>query len=134
MIDEIIKLKQWRVITETACGRIHQNKKLPNQDAMEIWQPVPTKLPLIVALSDGNGGPKSFRSHLGSLFAVKSALKILQRLIEQNINTKNLRSFSSFLEDKLPQQIVNEWKKKVEIHFKQNALTQQELNHLAQQR
>ncbi|MFM7713741.1 MAG: protein phosphatase 2C domain-containing protein, partial [Microcystis sp.] len=67
MKENIPQLK-WRCIGESVKGASHVRSGLPNQDAIRWFPESGIGLPLILAVSDGHGSAKSFRSDRGSRF------------------------------------------------------------------
>ena len=68
----------WRAIGRSVRGASHVRSSLPNQDAI-AWFPDSGKgPPLIVAVSDGHGSPRNFRSDVGSKIAVEITTKTCQ--------------------------------------------------------
>jgi hypothetical protein len=70
---------RWRAVGDTVVGATHRRAGIPNQDALLL--PAGAGLPLVVAVSDGHGSPKCFRSHLGSRLAVGVAALVLRDLL-----------------------------------------------------
>jgi serine/threonine protein phosphatase PrpC len=70
---------RWRAVGDTVVGATHRRAGIPNQDALLL--PASGGLPLVVAVSDGHGSPKCFRSHLGSRLAVGVAALVLRELL-----------------------------------------------------
>ena len=66
----------WKVVGRSVRGAMHVRKGLPNQDAFAIV-PSSDAAPLVVAVADGHGSPKSFRSDRGAAFAVRAAAEVL---------------------------------------------------------
>jgi serine/threonine protein phosphatase PrpC len=79
----------WRIIGESIQGASHKRSGQPNQDAIALSPASGDSLPLILAVSDGHGGAKYFRSDKGASFAVGAAIDTLLLFQE------NLVSFSS---------------------------------------
>ena len=72
---------KWNVLAQSVRGADHCRRDTPNQDAVE-WFPVSGQgPPLVVAVSDGHGSPKSFRSERGARFAVSVAVAEARRLL-----------------------------------------------------
>lgn len=65
-----------RIVTASVRGPVHVRDGLPNQDATACWEPDGAGAPVVVALSDGHGGPKSPRSDVGARFAVEIAVEV----------------------------------------------------------
>ena len=87
---------------------------MPNQDAIRWFPESGIGLPLILAVSDGHGSAKSFRSDRGSRFAVETAIKVIQEFFlssqSSDINFSALKDAAQRL---LPPRLVNEWRKAV---------------------
>lgn len=125
---------QWRCIGESVRGASHKRKSLPNQDAIKIS--FDHQLPIILAISDGHGSAKSFRSQTGSEIAVNKAIEAIQELfptISEQIEQQSFRPFSetvNLLENILPRKIVHKWKECID---NQSAITEEEWENLEQQ-
>jgi serine/threonine protein phosphatase PrpC len=113
MKENIPQLK-WRCIGESVKGASHVRSGLPNQDAIRWFPESGIGLPLILAVSDGHGSAKSFRSDRGSCFAVETAIKVIQEFFlssqSSDINFSALKDAAQRL---LPPRLVNEWRKAV---------------------
>lgn len=113
MKENIPQLK-WRCIGESVKGASHVRSGLPNQDAIRWFPESGIGLPLILAVSDGHGSAKSFRSDKGSCFAVETAIKVIQEFFlssqSSDINFSALKDAAQRL---LPPRLVNEWRKAV---------------------
>ena len=62
----------WHAVVGSARGAAHQLRGLPNQDAA-AWQDVPGG-GIVVAIADGHGHARHFRSERGSKFGVKAGV------------------------------------------------------------
>ncbi len=113
MKENIPQLK-WRCIGESVKGASHVRSGLPNQDAIRWFPESGIGLPLILAVSDGHGSAKSFRSDRGSRFAVETAIKVIQEFFlssqSSDINFSALKDAAQRLR---PPRLVNEWRKAV---------------------
>lgn len=123
-------LQPWRLMLETVRGASHELKKMPNQDYGDFYQPNENSLPIILAISDGHGSAKSFRSDRGSRFAVETAMELLKGLVDQESDRENISAVKDYINDKLPQRIVSTWKKKVDEDLKNQDFTSEELENL----
>jgi hypothetical protein len=99
-------------------GTSHARASLPNQDALR-WLPAPGAL--ICALSDGHGSARSFRSELGALLAVQTALTVVPGLL-----TESVLSDPKGLAQQLPRNIVDAWRQAVECHLAEAPFTEAE--------
>jgi serine/threonine protein phosphatase PrpC len=124
---------QWRAVGESVQGAAHVRAGLPNQDAFR-WLPASgVGPPLILAVSDGHGSPKYFRSHIGAELAVKEAVWVIQDLLDGQPDPANLSAIKRTAEDRLPREIVRRWRDAVVEHLRQMPLAVDELIGLEQQ-
>jgi len=87
---------------------------LPNQDAIRWFPESGIGLPLILAVSDGHGSAKSFRSDRGSRFAVETAIKVIQEFfLSSQSSDLNFSALKDAAQRLLPPRLVNEWRKAV---------------------
>jgi hypothetical protein len=107
-------------------GAAHKRKNKPNQDAITWQQNVPGELPVIMAVADGHGSSKSFRSQKGSDFAVKVAINTLNDFLSNIDCLSNVTSIKRLAEDKLSREIVDRWLKIVNHDLNNNPFTEEE--------
>lgn len=121
---------QWRILGESVRGASHVRSGLPNQDAI-CWTPT-SQLgpPLILSVSDGHGSPKSFRSDVGSRFAVDIATRLIQELLDGQPDPSNISAVKRAAEERLPQEMSRRWRRSVDEHLKANPFTKEELERL----
>jgi serine/threonine protein phosphatase PrpC len=122
---------KWRMIGKTVRGASHVRAELPNQDAI-YWEQSAKTASFILAVSDGHGSNKCFRSHIGSNLAVHTAARVLRDLVDGQPDLGNLTAVKRMAEERLPQTLVRQWKSVVEEHLTQNAFTEQEWSRLAE--
>jgi serine/threonine protein phosphatase PrpC len=72
---------QWFCTGRSVRGAAHDRSGLPNQDAIDWYPQSESGLPLILAVADGHGSAKSFRSDRGSQFAVKTAIEVIRNFL-----------------------------------------------------
>jgi serine/threonine protein phosphatase PrpC len=125
MIDTKPKTK-WHIIGESVKGASHERSGQPNQDAIGRSSLSGDSLPLIVAVSDGHGGAKYFRSDKGASFAVKAAIDTLSQFEESLANFSN----SSWLKENLAKSLVNTWRSEVNAHLQSEEFTAEEMSKL----
>ncbi len=118
---------EWRVIGATVRGASHERANLPNQDAILWWPDDQHGPPLILVVSDGHGSDKSFRSDIGSRIAVERTLSLLQELLLIQPAARHLSAVKRALEERLPPQIVKEWRAAVDRHLAEAPFTEAEL-------
>jgi hypothetical protein len=67
-----------------------------------------------LAVSDGHGSAKSFRSDRGSRFAVETAIKVIQEFfLSSQSSDLNFSALKDAAQRLLPPRLVNEWRKAV---------------------
>jgi serine/threonine protein phosphatase PrpC len=113
-MEENIPQRKWRCIGESVLGASHKHSGLPNQDAIQWYPESGIGLPMILAVSDGHGSTKSFRSDRGSRMAVETAIKVIQEFfLSSQSSDINFSALKDAAERLLPQRLVNEWRKAV---------------------
>ena len=101
----------WYAFGKSVIGASHKLKKMPNQDA--IYWKSGEGFPLALAIADGHGSEKYFRSGIGAQFAVELAVEemgLFSRSFSEPISN---RPFFEHLAKQLPQLIVEKWQEKV---------------------
>ena len=135
----------WHCIGKSVTGASHLRHGLPNQDALKIWRSLRgaarshnsnLTLPLVVAVSDGHGSAKSFRSHIGSQMAVEAAIEVITENIfqgrfnlegQENSDLESgLATIKDFAGNYLPERIVRRWQQSVRQHLEENEITDEE--------
>jgi hypothetical protein len=124
----------WIIIGDSVQGAAHKRIDLPNQDAIwshpRIIDAAPTlaiaRPPVILAVSDGHGSPRSFRSDAGAMTAVQIAVERTKEFIDhvENLAPDVVRDIA---QNRLPAEIVRSWKREVAQHFNKNPFVDEEL-------
>jgi serine/threonine protein phosphatase PrpC len=112
-------------------GASHQRSGLPNQDAI-AWSPeTGAGPPLVLAIADGHGSPKSFRSHRGSKLAVQVAIREIEKAFQLRSGA-NLPSITQAepIAANLPQTIVQRWQQLVQAELQSDPIETSEWEHL----
>ncbi|OQA76348.1 MAG: hypothetical protein BWY32_03091 [bacterium ADurb.Bin243] len=136
MPDQIDKkIVSWNIISGSVIGSSHARVGLKNQDAENHWVTecaAGHTIPLVLAISDGHGSVKSFRSHTGSEYAVKVAVRAVRDFFDEcsKNNIDNLSLIKDELENRLPRKIVQAWREEVETDVSRNPFTEEELKEL----
>ena len=123
---------RWWVIGKSVRGASHVRTGLPNQDAIGWLQVEGVDRRLIVAVSDGHGSAKYFRSHTGSRLAIETALALGQEFLDGQPDLGNLSAVKRTAEERLPQEITRRWNDAVKNHFEANPFSDEELSALEQ--
>ncbi len=125
---------EWRVLGHSVRGAAHLRSGLPNQDAIH-WLPA-TRVgpPLILTVSDGHGSAKNFRSDVGSDLAVRQTAWLIQDLLDGQPDPANLSTIKRTAEERLPQEIVRQWREAIASHHRKNPFTSAELRALEEEK
>lgn len=115
----------WRTLKASVRGAAHVRAGLPNQDAVRVAR-YRDDLPLIVALADGHGSAKSFRSQRGARIAVAVALRVCSQLFTLDHPSQ----IKHGAEERLPLALVRHWQTWVERSIQRQPFTAQELEPL----
>lgn len=115
----------WKIISQSVDGPSHVRLGLPNQDCVLERQDKVT----IVAVSDGHGSAKCFRSHIGARFAAESALDVIECFFTGAWYGSSFADES----DTVAKEITKDWRRKVDEHLEKSPFTQKERDSLASQ-
>ena len=118
---------RWAVMTESVKGASHQQK----QDAVAFRVGEGDAPPVVLAVSDGHGSPRSFRSSVGSQFAVEVATEITSNFLD-GFKSASASDIKREAERSLTTKLVKGWKEKVKEHFDKEPFRDDELEHLEQ--
>ncbi|MEM7713377.1 MAG: PP2C family serine/threonine-protein phosphatase [Cyanobacteria bacterium P01_A01_bin.68] len=119
---------EWCCIGHSVRGASHIRTQIPNQDAIH-WQlpKVGFGSPMILAVADGHGSRSSFRSHIGSRLAVEIVTKIIwSSFVNYQFAVHSFRTFHDWMERRLPQILVQDWRMAVNEHYKANPFSEKE--------
>ena len=113
----------WRILGKSVRGASHTSSDLPNQDAI-LWKQNKYKgLPLVMAIADGHGSEKYFRSDIGAQFAVQAAEETMKNF-EKGLPNQSFSTVEAAAE--LPRNIVSRWRELVEQHWDHTDCTPKE--------
>ncbi|MCK5718110.1 MAG: protein phosphatase 2C domain-containing protein [Thiomargarita sp.] len=118
----VAKKAYWQILGASVRGSFHYQHHLPNQDAMK-WD-FESSNSSILAISDGHGSDKCFRSDKGARIAVHVAINTIKRFLASDQNILNQQIVSQ----ELPQEIALHWKKLVRDDIQQHPFSETELN------
>ena len=100
----------WQVSTHSVLGASHIRQGLPNQDACIQNSSQTQQLPVIMAVADGHGSKKCFRSERGSRLAVEQALAVMQDFISSQPKRGSVLKQA---EEILSERLVQQWRRVV---------------------
>jgi serine/threonine protein phosphatase PrpC len=119
------------VIGKTVRGAAHARAELENQDAMNCLPDDRAGSALIVAVSDGHGSAKCFRSQIGAQLAVKLALAVVEAFLERSAGSE-LSALHRCARTELPKQLARQWQERVRTHLEQQPITEADAEILRQ--
>lgn len=116
----------WHVLSASVRGASHERAELVNQDALAVWPPGATLPPLVLAVADGHGSAKCFRSDVGSRLAVETVTACFRELFERSA-AADLSLVKRALEETFPQEVERRWKAAVDEHLVRQPLLLKEV-------
>ena len=117
---------RWRVWSASVRGASHLRSQTPNQDAVAHWLSESNpRGPVILAVADGHGSDRSFRSDVGSQFAVRLAIETC-RNFANDLHEKTPSQVEELAKQRLPTELVKQWQSEIEQHWRGNPLTDAE--------
>jgi serine/threonine protein phosphatase PrpC len=113
----------WRIAGATVRGALHRRRDLPNQDALGFW-PVTGGHAAVLAVADGHGSSKCYRSAEGARLAVQVALDLIRGQVLGRAG--GTAAEWQALAKELPRQLVAGWQAAVRQSLEDNALPDEE--------
>lgn len=123
----MIMAAQWQIIASTVRGASHIRTGLPNQDALRSPQPSERGAPIVLAIADGHGSVKSFRSAVGAQYAVDVAAEVLRGLALSAAEVLSVVADSAKIEEQIARPIVAKWRDAVGQDLAARPFTEEEL-------
>ena len=121
----------WRAMIGTARGAAHDVHGLPNQDSAESLA-IGRSGGIVVAVADGHGHDRHFRSAAGSRLAVRTACAVAEALAAEAGERPWSQERAAALRDRLPEAIVARWREAVALDIAAHPYTEAELSALEQ--
>jgi hypothetical protein len=122
---------RWEQCGASVRGVAHARTGLPNQDAIELWQPNGDGgLPAIMAVSDGHGSAPHVRSAMGARFGVEAAVEILREFSRDPKTMAELTMPDAQAARLLPQMLVAAWTRSVDMHVNKNPMSELDWTHV----
>lgn len=143
----------WRTIGQSVQGAAHKRSGLPNQDAIHWWPKNGMGSLLILAVADGHGSSKYFRSNHGARLAVETAVHVLQAfapssrgqidgdssisehsidLLDRGLDLSNPTVVGRMAEEQLPKLLSRRWLEAVDDHIQSHPIEKKELDRLTE--
>ena len=114
---------EWHLATGTARGRSHQVRDLPSQDAV-AHATIPATGGTVVAVADGHGHERHFRSGTGSALAVRAACQVASD--HAAALAAAAAGHAGVIRDALPSAILSAWRAEVAGDISKNPYTAEE--------
>jgi serine/threonine protein phosphatase PrpC len=118
---------RWRAVGKSVRGATHDRTGVPNQDAIHWLPKSGAGLPLIMAVADGHGSRRSFRSETGAHLAVETAVQVIHDFLRVQTQTESLSATKRAAEEWLPVALVRSWLGVVASHLDEKPLSADEL-------
>ena len=125
---------QWQVVGRSVRGASHERAGQPNQDAIHWLAEPSTGLPLILAVADGHGSHRYFRSETGARLAVETGAQVIYDFLVSQAGVDNLSVIKRTAEEWLPKMLVRRWLEAVGEHTSAHPLSEDELKSLTMTR
>jgi serine/threonine protein phosphatase PrpC len=108
----------WQIFGATVPGANHLRNQLPNQDAIDWVATYGGAHPhIVLALADGHGNPRYFRSDRGARLAVQVIRQALSELATTYQHTSQMSLVKQFAEQRLPTELVRRWVEAVSADY-----------------
>lgn len=120
----------WKVVAASVRGASHHRSGAPNQDAVRFWTNEQDREQVVLAVSDGHGSGRHFRSHIGADLAVRTAVCVLQPQVQQGKDSPDRFRIQDLAGEVFQRRLVASWQQAVTAHFKENPFSDEELEAL----
>jgi serine/threonine protein phosphatase PrpC len=117
---------QWQVVGRSVRGASHERSGTPNQDAIHWRSQSGAGLPVVLAVADGHGSAKYFRSEVGARLAVETAAEVVSDFLAGQSGAQNLSAIKRTAEEWLPVALVRRWLEAVGEHSTAHGLSEVE--------
>lgn len=104
---------RWTALSASVEGASHARGGHGNQDAVRLINPSGADDVLLLAVADGHGSARSFRSDRGSAMAAECALRELRRLIRRLGPNPPLSRVRNQAKNRWPHALLTAWKSAV---------------------
>ena len=121
---------RWKVFAASVRGATHVRQQLPNQDACLFEVAADGAPPLFVAVSDGHGSERCFRSDVGARLAVETALSECRACLE-GLNAASPTEIKDTIERRFLGHLVRAWRRRVALHADEHPFTPEEISRIA---
>jgi serine/threonine protein phosphatase PrpC len=110
----------WTAISASVRGKWHEQSGQKNQDAVRLQNPRTAADALLIAVSDGHGSLRSFRSDRGSMLATECALRLLKNFTRRTGPGVPLSRIRRLAQERWPRELIAAWKSAVRADLDRN--------------
>src|ERR1700722_15911341 len=115
---------RWTALSASVQGAPHERSCQGNQDSVRLKNPSGADDVLLLAVADGHGSTRSFRSARGSAMAAECALRELRRFIRKLGPDAPLSRVRMQAKTRWPKQLLAAWKSTVRAHLAANPFSE----------
>jgi hypothetical protein len=109
----MVRSLRWTALSASVRGASHERNGQGNQDAVRLKNPSGADDILLLAIADGHGSTRSFRSARGSAMAAECALRELRRFIRRLGPDAPLSRVRNQAKTRWPRTLIAAWKSAV---------------------
>jgi hypothetical protein len=117
---------RWTALSASVPGAFHERGGQGNQDAVRLTNPSGMDDVLLLAVADGHGSARSFRSDRGSALAAECALSELRRFIRRLGPYAPLSRVRNQAQSRWPNALLDAWKSAVRADLAAHPFSQLE--------
>jgi serine/threonine protein phosphatase PrpC len=114
---------RWTALSASVRGASHEKTGQGNQDAVRLKNPSGAEDVMLIAMADGHGSTRSFRSDRGSAMASECAVREMGRLISRLGPNAPLSRVRNQAEARWPKDLIASWKAAVRADLTTNPFT-----------
>jgi hypothetical protein len=107
---------RWDGIGCSVRGAGHIKRNQPNQDRL-LWRRKTSPSTLILAIADGHGSERHFRSDQGAALAVEMATELVAQFFDHLDDPSDIETIERQARELLPSAIETSWKSAVDRHL-----------------
>ena len=109
----MVSALKWTALSASVRGASHERNGLTNQDAVRVRNPSGKDDFLVMAVADGHGSSRSFRSERGSAMAAECTLRVLGNFVRRLGPDAPLSLIRRHARTRWPKEIVATWRSAV---------------------
>jgi serine/threonine protein phosphatase PrpC len=116
----MVKALRWTALSASVRGASHEKSGQGNQDAVRLKNPRTGNDTLLLAIADGHGSMRSFRSDRGSSMAAECALRELAKFVRRIGLDAPLSRVRNQARTRWPRDLISTWKAAVRADLAKN--------------